>query len=55
MMKVLAVARDPFTAAKPRGKVSPASGSPWQSYCSQHEKCCVLFCSTIPLFQGLVY
>ena len=55
--KVLEVARDPLAATKPRGKVGPASGSgsPRRSYCSQHEKCCVLFCSAISLFQGLVY
>ena len=58
--------RDPCNGEGPRRGVAerrkcPASGSPWRStamlwrsYCSQHEKCHVLFCSAIPLFQGLV-
>ena len=33
----------------------PSSGSPQRSYSTRHRKCCVLFCSVIPLFQGLVY
>ena len=44
-----------FAAARPGGKNGSASGSPLQSYCSQHEKCCVLFYSAILLFQVLVY
>ena len=60
--KVLVVAKDPHAAARLRRRVWPFSGSPQRSsassrrsYYSQHEKCCVLVCSTIPLFQGLVY
>ena len=53
--KVLAAARDPLAATKPRGKVGLTSGSPRRSYYSHHEKCCVLFCSAIPLFQGLLW
>ena len=45
----LAAAKQCFAAARPMGKVGPASGSPRRSYCSQHEKCCflVLFCHFI--------
>ena len=32
--KVLAAAKDPHAAARPRGKVGQASGLPWRSHCS---------------------
>ena len=53
--KSFTTAKQCFAAARPDGKNGSASGSPLQSYCSQHEKCCVLFCSAILLFQVLVY
>ena len=45
----LAVAKQCFIAARPSGKNGPASGLPRRSYCSQHEKCCVLvlFCYSV--------
>ena len=43
-----------FAAAYLRASSQSSSAMPRRSYCSQHEKCCVLFCSSIPLFQGLV-
>ena len=44
-----AVVKGPLVAARPSGKNGPASGSPRRSYCSQHEKCCVLvlFCYSV--------
>ena len=47
----LTAAKQCFVAARPSGKNGSASGSLQRSYCSQHEKCCVLvlFCySLIP-------
>ena len=45
------------SGATQQQRASPQSSSATlrRSYYSQHEKCCVLFCSAIPLFQGLVY
>ena len=40
--KVLTTAKDPHAAARQRGKVGPASGSPRRSHCSQHGN--VVFC-----------
>ena len=47
--KVLVVTKDHHTAARPREKVGPASGSGRRSYYSQHEKCyvLVLFCYSV--------
>ena len=47
----LAAAKQCFVAVRPSGKNGPASGSPRRSYCSQHEKCCVLvlFCYSVAL------
>ena len=41
--KVLAAARDPLAAARPRAKVGPTSDSPRRSHCSQHENVVFLF------------
>ena len=60
--KVLVAAKDPHTAARPRRRIfhprvcrNKAELRSLRSHCSQHEKCCVLFCSAIPLFQGLFH
>ena len=55
MVKVLAAAKDPHAAARPRGKVGPASGSPQQSHCSKHGNVVFLFRFVFPLFRRLVY
>ena len=53
--KVLAAVKDPHVAARPRGKVCPASGSPRRSHYSQHGNVVFLFRFVFPLFRRLVY
>ena len=53
--KVLAAAKDPNAVVRTRGKVGPASGSPWRSHCSQHGNVVFLFRFVFPLFRRLVH
>ena len=53
--KVLAATKDPHAAVRPRGKVGPASGSPWRSSLRCSEAVLLLSEATIHRMEMLCF